>query len=56
MTFTPGAEGFTTEAEAVTFVARGRDLAEQLQQELGESWHVEYMPEPTKPPGVRLRP
>jgi hypothetical protein len=50
-----GSSGFGSEAHAVTFVEKGRDLVARLQAELGESWHVEYMPEPIRPPGVRLR-
>jgi hypothetical protein len=50
-----GSDGFASGAAAVTFVERGRDLVGRLQAELGESHHVEYMPEPIKPPGVRLR-
>lgn len=54
-TFATEPDGFQSEEEAVTFVERGRDLVGRLQDELGEHWHVEYMPEPIKPPGLRLR-
>jgi hypothetical protein len=54
-TIVPRAEGFASERDADAFVARGQALVERLQVEVGESWHVEYMPEPTRPPGVRLR-
>jgi len=40
----PGPSGFATQADAQRFVALGRDLVERLQQELGDGWHVEYMP------------
>ena len=54
-TFLPDAEGFGSEADADAFVARGRVLVGRLQAELGNSWHVEYYPEPRRPPGLRLR-
>lgn len=47
--------GFFTVEDADSFVARGSQFAEQLQISLGPTWHVEYMPEPTRPPGLRLR-
>lgn len=31
------------------FVERGRDLAYRLRVALGDTWHVEYWPEPTQP-------
>jgi hypothetical protein len=47
-----GPSGFTSQAEAQAFVERGRDLVSRLQDELGDDWHVEYMPSPTAfPPG-----
>lgn len=55
-TYVPGAEGFASESDADAFVARGQALVHRLQAELGDSWHVEYMPEPRRPPGVRIRP
>ena len=56
-TFAPDAagSGFDSEGEAEDFVERGRNLAAQLQRELGYSWRVEFYPEPIRPPGVRLR-
>ena len=51
----PASGGFGSEHEAERFVAAGRRLVLQLQDELGASYHVEYMPEPIRPPGVRLR-
>jgi hypothetical protein len=47
--------GFASESEAEAFVARGRNLAERLQSDLGPGWHIEYMPEPIRPPGVRIK-
>lgn len=47
--------GFEDESAAKGFVDRGRVLAERLQADLGESWHIEYYPEPTKPPGLKLQ-
>jgi hypothetical protein len=54
-TFVPGAEGFNSESDADAYVARGQALVNFLQDELGEFWHVEYMPEPRRRPGVRIR-
>jgi hypothetical protein len=51
----PGSGGFNSEQDAERFVAEGRQLAWQLQEELGPGYHVEYMPEPTRPPGLKLR-
>jgi hypothetical protein len=51
----PAAGGFDSELDAEQFVAEGRQLVSQLQDELGASYHVEYMPEPIRPPGVKLR-
>jgi hypothetical protein len=47
--------GFASPAAAERFVAEGADLVEALRQTLGPGWQVEYHPEPTRPPGVRLR-
>lgn len=47
--------GFASIAEAEGFVDVGRNVAEALQECLGPGWHVEYYPEPIRPPGVRLR-
>lgn len=47
--------GFLTKADAIAFVEQGRQLVQRLQRELGPGWHVEYMPEPVEPPGLRLR-
>lgn len=44
--------GFPSQAHAEAFVERGRTLAADLQSELGESWHVEFYQEPTRPPGL----
>jgi hypothetical protein len=51
----PAAGGFESEHDADQFAATGRQLVSQLQDELGASYHVEYMPEPIRPPGVKLR-
>jgi len=40
---------FTDQASAIAFVEAGRELAQQLQQELGDTWVVEYYQEPTQP-------
>ena len=49
-----GPSGFKTAADAERFAERGRTLAKRLQLELGEHWHVEYMPTPTTfPPQAR---
>jgi hypothetical protein len=47
-------DGFASESDARSFVESGWELVAALQDELGPSWHVEYMQEPTKPPGLRL--
>lgn len=52
---TSGSGGFLSAEEADTFVARGRELVAELQSSLGPRWWVEYLPEPTRPPGLRLR-
>jgi hypothetical protein len=51
----PASGGFDSEHDAELFVAAGQRLVVQLQDELGASYHVEYMPEPIRPPGVKLR-
>ena len=51
----PEGGGFESEQDAERFVAAGRQLVLQLQEELGPSYYVEYMPEPIRPPGVKLR-
>lgn len=51
----PASGGFDSKHDAETFVAAGKQLVSQLQDELGAGYHVEYMPEPTRPPGVKLR-
>jgi hypothetical protein len=51
----PASGGFDSEHHAERFVAAGQQLVLQLQDELGASYHVEYMPEPIRPPGVKLR-
>jgi hypothetical protein len=51
----PEGGGFESEQDAERFVAAGRHLVSQLQEELGPSYYVEYMPEPIRPPGVKLR-
>jgi hypothetical protein len=51
----PEESGFASESEAEAFVARGRNLAERLQSDLGPGWHIEYRPEPIRPPGVRIK-
>jgi hypothetical protein len=45
----PTAGGFDAERDAERFVAAGRQLILQLQDELGTSYHVEYRPEPIRP-------
>lgn len=50
----PASGGFESEHDAEEFVATGQQLAARLQGELGAGWHVEYMPEPIRPPGVKL--
>jgi hypothetical protein len=50
----PRAGGFESEQEAEVFVRKGEQLAARLQAELGAEYYVEYMPEPIRPPGVKL--
>lgn len=49
------ADGFDSQPDAARFVQRGQALVALLQTALGDTWHIEYMPEPTQPPGLRLR-
>jgi hypothetical protein len=51
----PAAGGFDSEYDAERFVAAGQQLVSRLQDELGADYHVEYRPEPIRPPGVKLR-
>jgi hypothetical protein len=51
----PASGGFDSEHDVERFVAAGRQLVSQLQDELGPGYNVEYMPEPIRPPGVKLR-
>jgi len=51
----PASGGFDSIEEAETFVETGERLVLRLQDELGVTYHVEYMPEPVRPPGVKLR-
>jgi hypothetical protein len=41
-----GPSGFASSDEAADFVELGQRLAQSLQDELGEQWHVEYLPTP----------
>lgn len=43
----PPTKRFASSAEAIAFVDRGAALVRRLQAELGDEWHVEYMPTPT---------
>lgn len=54
-TYSSVANGFESQAAAEDFVGRGRALVADLQRELGDSWRVEFYPEPIRPPGLRLR-
>jgi hypothetical protein len=49
------ASGFETQRDAEEFVDIGRHLVDRLQASLRPSWHVEYMPEAIRPPGLHLR-
>jgi hypothetical protein len=51
----PASGGFDSEHDAECFVVAGQRLVTRLQDELGAGYHVEYMPEPIRPPGVKLR-
>jgi hypothetical protein len=50
-----GPGGFDDQEHAEAFVREGQHLVERLQDELGDGWHVIYMPEAIRPPGLRLR-
>lgn len=50
-----GRGGFDSREHAGRFVEEGRALAAALQNALGDAWVVEYLPEPTAPPGLRVR-
>lgn len=50
----PREAGFESERQAEAFVRRGEQLLARLQAELGDDVVVEYMPEPVRPPGVKL--
>lgn len=50
----PGRGGFRSQEHAENFVRGGEVLVDRLQRELGDGYRVEYMPEPTRPPGLRL--
>lgn len=50
----PRASGFESEQQAEVFVRKGEQLAARLEAELGAEYYVEYMPEPIRPPGVKL--
>lgn len=52
----PKKGGFASARAAEAFVDAGRELVSRLQEELGEAFVVEYLPEPIRPPGVKLRP
>lgn len=45
-----GPSGFASSTEAGAFVDRGTQLAAAVQAELGDDWHVEYMPTPRQFP------
>jgi hypothetical protein len=51
----PESGGFRSTADAETFVEQGRRIVAELQRELGTGYFVEYMSEPIRPPGVKLR-
>jgi hypothetical protein len=51
----PMSGGFDSEQDVESFVAIGERLVQQLQDELGPGYRVEYMPEPTRRPGVKMR-
>lgn len=51
----PTSGGFRSVEDAEAFVADGRGLVNDLQAALGPGYVVEYMPEPTRPPGLKLR-
>lgn len=45
-----GPADFESQLAAEDFVRRGRELVVSLQGALGDDWHVEYMPTPTRLP------
>jgi hypothetical protein len=45
-----GPSGFASGTEAGAFVDRGAQLAGAIQTELGDDWHVDYMPTPREFP------
>jgi hypothetical protein len=51
----PDRGGFPSGRDAERFVERGRDIVSSLQTELGPDYYVENMPEPIRPPGIKLR-
>lgn len=51
----PDSGGFESVGQAEAFVRTGQQLVQRLQHELGSSYHVEYMPEPVRAPGLKLR-
>jgi hypothetical protein len=50
----PQAGGFESQQDAEKFVAAGRQLVVRLQDELGPAYNIEYMPEATRPPGLKV--
>lgn len=52
----PKEGGFASTRAAEEFVEAGRVLVSRLQEELGEAFVVEYLPEPIRPPGLKMRP
>ncbi|WP_204010032.1 hypothetical protein [Virgisporangium aurantiacum] len=50
----PRIGGFESEEQAEVFVQQGERLAAQVQAAVGADYHVEYMPEAVRPPGVKL--
>lgn len=48
--------GFASAGQAEAFVEDGRLLAKEIQRSIGSDWNVEYYPEPTRSPGLQLRP
>lgn len=50
----PRAGGFDSRGHVETFVRRGESLESRIRDELGAGYHVEYLPEPTRAPGVKL--
>ena len=52
----PKEGGFASTRAAEAFVEAGRVLVSRLQEELGEAFVVEYLPEAIRPPGLKKRP